>query len=151
MTVDPRPDDDALLSAYVDDELDPAGRAAVEARLARDEAARREVERLRRLKDLTGTLRLKEAPPEAWEDFWHRTWNRGERSLGALLAGLAALVLAGWGATVFLRAVLAAPDLPAVVKGAIVVGAVGLGILLVSIVRERLYVRARTRYKDVVR
>jgi anti-sigma factor RsiW len=150
VTVDPRHDDDALLSAYVDGELEPDDVAAVEARLARDDGARREVERLRRLKDITGALRLKEAPPEAWEDFWHSAWNRGERSLGWLLLGLAALVLAGAGATVLVGALVRA-DLPLPVKLALGAAAAGLGLLVVSVVRERLYARARTRYKDVVR
>ncbi len=150
MSFDPR-QDEALLSAYVDGELDPADAARVEAHLAADPAARREVDRLRRLKDLTGALRLKDAPPEAWEDFWQSAYNRSERSLGWLLLGLAVLVLAGWGATVLLGALLGADDLPTLVKAAIIAGVAGLGLLLVSVVRERIHARARTRYKDVIR
>ena len=152
---DPRPFDprleEALLSAYVDGELDATDVARVEARLADDPEARREVERLRRLKTVTGAMRLKEAPPEAWEDFWLRAYNRGERSLGWLLFGLACLVLAGWGATVLLRGVLGAENLHPVVRAAVVVGVAGLALLLFSVVRERLHARARTRYKDVIR
>ena len=150
MTFDPR-QDAALLSAYVDGELEPADLARVEAHLAASAEARREVARLRRLKRLTGAVRLKEAPPEAWEGFWQSAYNRSERSLGWLLLGLAVLVLAGWGATVLLRALLGAPDLSPLVKGAIIAGVAGLVLLLVSVVRERLHARARTRYKDVIR
>jgi len=152
---DPRPFDprleEALLSAYVDGELDDADRLRVEAHLAADPNARREVERLRRLKSVTAALRLKEAPPEAWEDFWRSAYNRSERSLGWLLLGLACLVLAGWGATVLLRSLLGAEDLPTVVKAAVIVGVGGAALLLFSVVRERLYARGRTRYKDVIR
>jgi anti-sigma factor RsiW len=152
---DPRPFDprleEALLSAYVDGELDAADVARVEARLADDAEARREVGRLRRLKAVTASFRLKEAPPEAWEDFWQSAYNRGERSLGWLLLGLACLVLAGWGATLLLRGVLGAENLHPVFKGAIIVGAAGLALLAFSVVRERLHARARTRYKDVIR
>jgi anti-sigma factor RsiW len=150
VNVDPRLDD-ALLSAYVDGELDAADAARVEARLADDAAARGEVERLRRLKALTAVMRLREAPPEAWEGFWQRAYNRSERSLGWLLVGLGALVLAGWGATALLRAVLGADTLPPFVKAAIIAATAGLALLLVSVVRERIHTRARTRYKDVVR
>ena len=150
MSFDPRRDE-FLLSAYVDGELDADEAARVEAHLAADPEARREVERLRRLKQVTGAVRLKEAPPEAWEDFWRSAYNRSERSVGWLLLGLAALVLAGWGATVLLRALLGTDQLPPLVKAAVIVGVAGLGLLLVSIVRERLHARARTRYKDVIR
>ena len=149
-SLDPRRDD-ALLSAYVDGELDAGDVARVEARLADDADARREVQRLRRLKELTGNLRLKDAPPEAWEDFWQSAYNRSERSLGWLLLGLAVLVLAGWGATVLLRAVLGAEGLSPLLKAAVIAGVAGGGLLLVSVVRERIYARSRTRYKDVVR
>lgn len=148
--VDPRREE-ALLSAYVDGELDAAEAARVEAYLAEDPAARREVARLRRLKAVTASFRLQEAPPEAWEQFWQGAYNRGERSLGWLLLGLACLVLAGWGATVLLRELLAASDLPALVKGAIIVGVASLALLLFSVIRERLFARSRTRYKDVIR
>jgi anti-sigma factor RsiW len=150
VNVDPRYDA-ALLSAYVDGELDAAEAARIAAWVAEDAGARREVERLRRLKALTGALRLKEAPPEAWEGFWQGAYNRSERSLGWLLLGLGVLVLAGWGATMLLRAVLGADGLPPFVKAAIIAGAAGLALLLVSVVRERIHTRARTRYKDVVR
>lgn len=150
MTFDPR-QDEALLSAYVDGELEAADLARVEAHLAASAEARRAVARLRRLKQLTGSVRLKEAPPEAWEGFWQSAYNRSERSLGWLLLGLAVLVLAGWGATALLRALLEAPDLSPLVKGAIIAGVAGLVLLLVSVVRERLHTRARTRYKDVIR
>ncbi len=143
--------DAPLLSAYVDGELEPGDRVRVEAHLAADPEARREVDRLRRLKGLTDTLRLKEAPPEAWEGFWQSAYNRSERSLGWLLLGLAVLVLAGWGATVALRALLGASELPPLVKAAVIGVVAGLGLLLVSVVRERIHARARTRYKDVIR
>lgn len=150
MTFDPR-QDEALLSAYVDGELEPADLVRVQAHLAASAEARREVARLRRLKQLTGAVRLKEAPPEAWEGFWQSAYNRSERSLGWLLLGLAVLVLAGWGATVLLRMLLGASDISPLLKAAIIAGVAGLALLLVSVVRERLHTRARTRYKDVIR
>jgi anti-sigma factor RsiW len=140
-----------LLSAYVDGELDAQDNARIEAHLAEDEETRREVEQLRRLKQVTGSLRLKEPPPEVWEDFWQSAWNRGERTLGWLLFGLAVLVLGGWGVTVALRELLGTDDLPLIVKGAVLGGVLGTAVLLVSVLRERLHKRSRTRYKDVVR
>ena len=149
-TFDPRKEAH-LLSAYVDGELEPPDLARVEAHLADHADSRREVEQLRRLKEVTGALRLKEPPPEAWEDFWHSAYNRSERSLGWLLLGLAVLVLGGWGVTVLLKALLGTDSLPLLVKGAVIGGCGGLAVLMVSVVRERLHTRNRTRYKDVIR
>ena len=149
-TFDPRKEA-PLLSAYVDGELDPPDVARIEAHLAANADTRREVEQLRRLKEVTGALRLKEPPPEAWEAFWQSNYNRSERSLGWLLFGLAVLVLGGWGVTHLLKALLGTDSLPFIVKGAVIGGMAGLGLLMLSVVRERLHKRSRTRYKDVIR
>ena len=55
-----------------------------------------------------------------------------------------------WGLWQVALAVLAA-ELPVVVKGGILAGAVGSLVLLISVLRERLYTRKRTRYDDIVR
>jgi anti-sigma factor RsiW len=142
--------DAPLLSAYVDGELDAEGLARVEAHLAASAEARAEVERLRAFKHLTAGLRLREAPPEDWETFWRNTYNRSERSLGWLLV-IVGVALAGlWGLWQVALAVLVA-ELPVVVKGGILAGAVGSLVLLISVLRERLYTRKRTRYDDIVR
>lgn len=143
--------DAPLLSAYVDGELDAADVARVEAHLALSAEARRVVAELRRLKELTGALRLKEPPAEEWEAFWHGLYNRAERSLGWLLLTCGVTVLGAWGALQLLAALLGDSGLPRIVKGGVLAGAAGLLILLVSVIRERAYRRARTRYKDVVR
>jgi anti-sigma factor RsiW len=140
-----------LLSAYVDGELAAADTARVEAYLATSTAGRREVQRLRELRALTEQLQLRPAPPEAWEAFWERHYNRAERSVGWLLFGFGAIVLATWGLYRIALALIDSPGLPWWVKGGVLGVAAGLAILLVSVVRERIYVRSKTRYKDVVR
>jgi anti-sigma factor RsiW len=146
------PERDApLLSAYVDGELDADAAARVESYLAASEAGRREVQRLRELSALTDRLQLRPAPPEAWEAFWERHYNRAERSVGWILLGLGGVLVAAWALYRTALALLGTPDLPLWVKGGIVALAAGVIVLLVSVVRERIYVRRRTRYKDVIR
>lgn len=140
-----------LLSAYVDGELEPAEAARVAEYLAGSPEGRREVQRLRELRALTDSLQLKPAPPEAWEAFWRRFYNRAERSLGWLAFGLGVIVVGTWALYEAVQNLLGSPALPWWVKGGLVAVAAGLVILLVSVVRERVYARSRTRYKDVVR
>jgi anti-sigma factor RsiW len=140
-----------LLSAYVDGELEPTDAARVEAYLADSPAGRAEVRRLRELRALTDDLRLRPAPPEAWEAFWEGHYNRVERSLGWVLFGIGAVVVASWGVYRAALAIIGSPALPWWLRLAICAGSVGIVILLVSAVRERLYARRRTRYRDVVR
>ena len=101
--------------------------------------------------DQRSALRLKQAPPEEWEVFWESIYNRAERSLGWVLFVLGAAVLGGWGIWELATALLQTEDLPLLVKGAIVVGTGGVLVLLLSVIRERVFKRSRTRYKDVIR
>jgi anti-sigma factor RsiW len=140
-----------LLSAYVDGELDPGEAARIEAHLAENEDTRREVEKLRRLKDVTGAMRLKEPPPEEWERFWHSVYNRAERSFGWILLCVGLVVVGAWFLTEAVGTLLHTDELPFLVRGSILVLAAGVLVLLISAVRERIYKRRRTRYKDVIR
>ena len=140
-----------LLSAYVDGELDPDQVARIEAHLADNEPTRREVEKLRRLKSVTGALRLKEPPPEQWEAFWRGVYNRAERSVGWILLCVGLVVIGAWGLTEVILALAKTETLPFYVKGGIFVVAAGSLVLLISAIRERVYKRNRTRYKDVIR
>lgn len=147
---DPR-EEAPLLSAYVDGELEPGDVARVEAHLAENEATRREVEKLRRLKAVTEAMRLKEPPPEEWEVFWKSVYNRAERSIGWILLCLGLVVIGAWGAIEAVSAMWKTDELPLLIKGGVLVVAAGTIVLLISAVRERVYKRGRTRYKDVVR
>lgn len=145
------PERDApLLSAYVDGELEGDDLARVEAHLAASAEARREVERLRAFNRAAAGLRLREAPPEDWEAFWEGAYNRTERSLGWVLLVVGVAVVGGWGLWEAGRAIVAA-ELPLLVKLALAAGVAGLAVLMASVLRERLFIRRRTRYDDIVR
>ncbi len=142
---------DALLSAYVDGELDPEAAAEVERRLEDDPEARSLVADLRRLKTLAGTMRIRDPRPEEWERFWASHYNRVERSLGWLLLAVGGLLVAAWAGYSVVAAIWSSPDLPTIVRWGALAGVAGLLVLLVSVVRERLHRRRTTRYRDVIR
>jgi len=151
---DPR-EEAPQISAYVDGELNPDDVVRLEAHLAEESAAstatRREIEQLRRLKQMTGAMCLKEPPPEAWEAFWHGVYNRAERSLGWILVIAGVVLLGAYAAMQLVSALWGADQLPLWIKGAIMAVISGVFVLLVSAVRERVYRRRLTRYKDVIR
>lgn len=142
--------DGPLLSGYADGELEAADRVLVEAWLGTDELAREELARLVRLKAFTDHLALREAPPEAWEDFFDHTSRRQERNLAWLLLTTAVALLGGFLA-LKLGAVLLSAAMPLVFRLGLFLGCAGLLVLLVSILRERSYARNRDRYDDVIR
>jgi len=140
-----------LLSAYVDGELAAGEVARLEAHLADCPECRREVDRLRSLQEVTDAMKLAEAPPEKWERFWENVYNRTERSLGWFIFTLGAVLVGGFGLYSFVQSLFQESEMPLVLKIGIFAVCGGVLLLLVSVIRERVYVRKRTRYKDVVR
>ena len=144
-----------LLSAYVDGELDPDNVARIEAHLALPDGdsawAKGEIANLRRLNQVTGAMRMQEPPAEEWEVFWASVYNRAERSVGWLLMCLGLVVIGAWVALQVITSLLADKDMPLFLKGSIFAIAAGILVLLVSVVRERVYRRRHSRYKDVIR
>jgi anti-sigma factor RsiW len=108
----PRDDDIGLLQAYVDGELDPMNRAALERRLAADPRLKAEHDNLLRLRALLHGLRDDDVPRERLRrridgalaaasaddtrPAWHSSWRAMAASMliGAVLAGVAT-----WGIT----------------------------------------------------
>lgn len=142
--------DGPLLSGYADGELTADDRETVEAWLALDERARDELARLVRLKAFTDHLVLRQAPPEAWDQYVTRRSRWFERDMGWTLLAIA-LLLAGVYLLPRLLGILAASAVPLVLRLGLLAGAAGLLLLLISVVRERLFVRKRDRYDDVIR
>ena len=140
-----------LLSAYVDGELSADEVARIEKHLAENEETRGEVERLRQFNKVTNSLRLKEPPAEEWEGFWDSFRNQNERRLGWVLVTLGVAVVGLWFLYNLLVSLIATPSLPVYVKGGIFAGAAGFLVLLISVVRERIHKRSKTRYKDIIR
>jgi anti-sigma factor RsiW len=142
--------DGPLLSGFADGELDSADRLLVEAWLADDERAREELARLVRLKAFTDHLALRQAPSEAWEEFRDRKSYRRERTLAWLLLTVAACLFGGY-LLIRLAAILMMASIPIIMRLGVFVGGAGLLVLLISVLRERVFTRKRERYDDVVR
>ncbi len=144
-----------LLSAYVDGELDPPDVARIKTHLglatAESAATRQEIDELRRFNKLTGAMRLKDPPPEDWEIFWDSNYNRRERSLGWLLTSLGLAVIIGWLGLELAVSFWTTTAISLWLKGCIVLVIAGVVLIISSVVRERIYARKHSRYKDVIR
>jgi anti-sigma factor RsiW len=143
--------DAAWLLGYAEGELEPAQATAVAAHLERCADCRAAVDRFRREARVLSGIRLREAPPEPWEEFWQSSYNRIERGVAWVVLAIGAAVLGVWGLYHAVAALLRADGIPAWIRIGILAVGLGLLLLLGSVVRERLYAERRTRYKHVVR
>ncbi len=135
----------------LDDELTPEERREMELLLADDPGLRAERERLGRLKEVTADMKLRNPPEELWDDYWNSTYSRVERGIGWILVSFSVIVVGGWATWQFVANLIADTGMPPLVKAGVLAGSLGLVVLLVSVLRQRLFVKKTDPYKDIVR
>jgi len=140
-----------LLMRALDEELSPQERTELDRLLADDPTLRAERERLGRLKEVTGEMKLRNPPEELWDDYWNSAYSRLERGVGWLLVSFGVIVVGGWATWQFVTELIADTEMPPLIKAGILAGSLGLVILTVSVLRQRLFVRKTDPYKDIVR
>ncbi|MCL7961324.1 MAG: hypothetical protein M8860_00565 [marine benthic group bacterium] len=140
-----------LLMRALDDELSPEERTELDLLLADDPILRAERERLGRLKEVTGEMKLRNPPEQLWDDYWNSAYSRMERGIGWILVSFGVIVVGGWATWQFVTELIADTEMPPLIKAGILAGSLGLVILTVSLLRQRLFVRKTDPYKDIVR
>lgn len=140
-----------LMMGALDDELAPGEREELDRLLASDAELAREWERLRRTREVTESMRMRQPPIEVWDGYWDGIYNRIERGLGWILVSAGAIVLLGWGTWRVVEALLADLSVPVPIKLAVLAVALGAVVLFVSVVRERWLLRDKDPYRSVLR
>lgn len=140
-----------LMMAYLDDELDNEQKKTLEEHLASCERCSAEFNEFKELKQLTDNVKLVEPEDKIWNQYWSGIYNRAERGIGWILFSVSAIILLIYAGFKAIEAVIEDPTVETWLKIALFALIAGLAILLVSIVRERLYFFKKDRYKDVRR
>ena len=140
-----------LMMGYLDDELTAEQRKEFENHIAANSECAAEFEEFKKLSELTETLRLSEPEDKVWEEYWSVSYNKYERNLGWIMFSVAAILLLIYGGFKMIEEVISDPNIGLLLKGGLLVLIVGLAIMFVSILRERLFIRKKDRYDDVTR
>ena len=138
---------EAMLMAYVDDELSPAERSAFEVTLGQDAELAKEATRLKNLMDLSQSMSLSEPTDHEIRRFWSRFYNRTEWRLGWVLFALGILTLLGEG----LYLLLSTEALSWTMKAAAISTLLGGALLLFNTLRLKLRTTHFDRYRGVTR
>ena len=140
-----------LMMAALDGEISPDQRRQLDQLLAGNTALREDWERMNRVKEVTSSMVYREPPEEIWREYWVSVYNRCERGVGWLLMTLSTVVLLSWTAWEVIAAMFADSGMPLFLKFAVLGVATGAIILLVSVVREKWFVRRKDPYREVIR
>ena len=140
-----------LMMGALDGELSSSDETELKRLLEYDPALEAEWRQLKRLKEVTNTMSLRQPSQEVWEGYWMGVYRRFERGVAWILVSLGAVVLLSWGAWEGLQELWEDQELPMLVKAGSLALIAGFVVLLVSVVREKFVVRQHDPYKDVIR
>lgn len=139
-----------LLMAAVDGELDAQTRPQFEHFVQHYPECRAEWLKYAKLKEVTQAMQFKNPPPEVWENYWRSVYNRLERGLGWILLSLGAVILLTYGGFKAIVALLADTEIELVMKIAILAVIAGAALLLVSVLREKLFTARTDKYQKEI-
>lgn len=134
-----------LLSGYLDGELTQGDRQRVEVHVASCAACRKTFEQMSQLRDEVGRLEFGEMGPGEWSAALNGAGVKTSRWLGWVLYVGGAVLLVGYGIYEFI----VDGKAPSIIKVGVVGLYLGLGLLFVSVLRQRMIASKSDNYKDV--
>jgi anti-sigma factor RsiW len=135
------------MMSYLDGELDEEARREFEAKIARHPELAREVEKYRRLQEITDAVRFEEPSDVEWREFWNGFYNRCERRGGWLLVAIGAVLVSAYA----IYDVLVDPGIAILLRAGILALVLGFLALFLSVFRGWLRVRKFDRYRRIRR
>lgn len=138
-----------LISPYLDGALDDEARKTVDEHLASCPECRKECEETKKLEEVMNKMTFKTPSREVWDVYWTSVYNRLERGIGWIFFSLGAIILLFFGAYKLIEGLIQDPTIPLLLKAGIVLALGGVVVLLVSIIREHLFLRKKERYKEI--
>lgn len=138
-----------LISSYHDGELDNREKQMLEKHLEQCAECRREFEEMSKFEEVMGKMQLKKPQKEMWEVYWSTVYNRLERGIGWILLSIGGMILLFFGGYKAVEGIIQDSSTPILLKVGILTVLGGVVILLVSLLREQIFVHKRERYKEV--
>ena len=140
-----------LMMGYLDNELDDEQKRRFEEHLAGCRECADEIKEFKHLKAITDEVTLVEPEDRIWQDYWSGIYNRIERSLGWIIFSVSAILLAIYGGFKLIETIVTNAAVGVLLKIGLLTLIIGLAILFVSVLRERIYFWSKDRYRNVRR
>ena len=138
-----------LISSYYDGELDEEQKKIIKKHLQGCPECQKEFEEMGKFEEVMSKMELKKPPKEAWKIYWTSVYNRLERRIGWILFSIGVMILLFFGGYKMVEEIIKDPSISFLLKAGILAVLGGVVVLLVSLIREQLFVRKRERYKEV--
>ena len=135
------------LMRYIDGEMDDDERIEYKKHLETCDTCRQSITDFSMLKEVTETMKIADLPEVVWDKYWEKVYNRIERSVAWFIFIIGALILSSY----WIYKVITNPDLYNIVGLGVVLMVVGLAVLFLSVLREKLTVNKDDKYISEVK
>ena len=140
-----------LMMGYLDNELSEEQRNRFEEHLSGCPECAGELKEFQKLKAITDEVTLVEPEDQLWQDYWTGIYNRIERDIGWIIFSVSAILLSIYGGFKLIENIVTDATVGTLLKIGLITLIVGLAILFVSVLRERIYFWSKDRYRNVRR
>ena len=140
-----------LMMGYLDEELSTEQIRRFEEHLTTCKQCSSQLQEFRQLKAITDQMTLIEPEDRLWQQYWDGIYNRVERGIGWIIFSVAAILLTIYGGFKAIEDLITDPTVGLLLKIAMLALLVGLAILFVSVLRERIFFWSKDRYRNVRR
>lgn len=140
-----------LMTARLDGELGEEEILRVETHRNACSACREEMEAHRHLKILTSQLHFREPENLHWQEYWQKLYHRLERHMGWFLLVAGGCLLLSYLLVFLVESFFFQQGIPWPLRWGILFMLTGFMLLLLSVVRERLFLRKFDKYEGILR
>jgi len=109
-----------------------------------------ELRAFKKIKEVTENMQFKELPDSYWSGYWKVVYRRTERALAWILLSIGLMIIVGFSAYMGLSPFYSDPEVSVALKVGVSAAVLGGIIMIVSILRERLFARKHERYEKEV-
>jgi hypothetical protein len=136
---------------YIDNEATPEEASELMAQLEKDLDLKQEFEKMQQIKRQTQQMTVDPLPEIKWQDYWKMLYNRIERGFAWILISIGAIIWGIFAIWELIQGIVNDQTISPILKFGLFALLSGAFILLVSVVREKIWLRKYDKYKEIQR
>lgn len=140
-----------LMELALEGELSNEEKKEFDKLLSDNSKLRNEFEDQKKIKEVLMNMSIKNPGKEFWDGYWLSIYNRIERGVAWILISISAVIIAGYGIYEAITNLLAESKIPMFMKISIIALIIGVAILVFSLIREKITVGKKDKYKEIQR
>ena len=139
------------MMALLDNELQESEIELVKEHLEQCPECTQKYQSLNKVKEITAEMKFKKLPEMYWDEYWSHVYNKIERGISWIFISIGAIIILTFAAWNALLKLLNDSEMSTFLKTGIFIFIIGMVVLLVSIIREKLMVKKVDKYREVDR